>query len=156
MRTKLLALALMLALVGGDLWFYKVNQSPTAKPTPTSEQITLIANTGGCYGASCNGKNPSDYCTDGITVAARPVTDGLLELRYSRSCKANWGRYTPWGRNGISGFFLTKGIYARVTAWNPGGPSYTTAHHDMSADSSGSSWSQMVDGQRKPARASRC
>lgn len=144
MRTKLLALVLVLALVGGSLWFYKTNQSIAAQPT--SEQITLAANTGGCYGASCNGKDPSNYCTDGITVAAMSVTDGILELRYSPSCKANWGRYTPYWRDVGRLASQKQSIYARVTVWNPGGPSYGVAHTPI--DPISSAWSEMADGTR--------
>jgi hypothetical protein len=107
------------------------------------------ARTAGCYGAGCNGKNPSGLCDDGITVASKAVTDGILELRYSRSCKSNWGRYTPYWRT-VVGYSSANppngtGIYARVTAWNPGKQSYGSAH---SADINpfASSWSQMTDG----------
>ncbi|MBK3559762.1 DUF2690 domain-containing protein [Streptomyces sp. MBT56] len=102
------------------------------------------ATTGGCYGASCNGKNPSGTCDDGKTVAAQAVPWGMLELRWSPSCAANWGRYTPYDRSASSLAAMKKGIYARVTAWNPGGPSYGTAYHAPGVY--GSSWSQMVDG----------
>ncbi len=104
------------------------------------------AATGGCYGASCNGRDPSGLCDDGVTVATTTVAEGLLELRYSPSCGANWGRYTPWQPNAYGYFLQGKGIYARVTVWNPGSPSYGTAHHDMTWNNFGSSWSQMADG----------
>ncbi len=57
------------------------------------------ATTNGCYGASCNGRDPSGLCDDGVTVAAMHVNMGMLELRYSPSCKSNWGRYTPYGKD---------------------------------------------------------
>lgn len=107
---------------------------------------TASAATGGCYGSGCNGRNPAGLCDDGITVASKAVTDGLLELRYSPSCKANWGRYTPWWNTAWGYYSSGVQIHARVTAWNPGGPSYGTAHHNDSISPYGSSWSQMVDG----------
>lgn len=58
------------------------------------------AATGGCYGAGCNGLNPMGRCnSDAITVRSIPVQDGILDLRYSPSCKANWGRYNPYWRS---------------------------------------------------------
>lgn len=107
--------------------------------------VPARATTGGCYGASCNGQDPSGRCDDGITVAAMGVTYGMLELRYSPSCKSNWGRYTPYGKDAAGWFAQRTGIWVRVTTWNPGGPSYQTAHHSL-ALVAGSSWSQMTDG----------
>lgn len=107
--------------------------------------LNAAAASGGCSGSGCNGLDPSNRCdSDAFTVASMAVTDGQFDLRYSPSCQANWGRYTPYFRD--ASFFASQGktIYARVTAWNPGGPSYGTAHHDLGLY--GSSWSQMVDG----------
>jgi hypothetical protein len=125
--------ALVAALLGGGFWYYQSHQNIAS---PTSEQITLAGHDG-CYGATCNGKNPSDYCTDGRTVAAMGVYGGMLELRYSRSCKANWARYTPYRRE-------LESLYPRVTVWNPGGTSYKLAHLSMGFN--GSSWTEMTDG----------
>ncbi len=141
MYRRAAALFVLVAMLMGyyGLWARKNAQG-------TSRQIVLVANSNGCYGAGCNGKDPSGLCADGITVASQAVTDGLLELRYSPSCSANWGRYTPWRRDAISYFMQGKGIFARVTAWNPDSHSYGTAHHDTTWNNFGSSWSQMVDG----------
>lgn len=113
-------------------------------PNPAS-----AAATGGCYGASCNGLDPTERCDgDAKTVRAMHVTDGMLELRWSPSCVANWGRYTPYERT--SCFYAAMdppmGILARVTSWNPGGPSQDTAHYYGDSCPVGSSWSAMVDG----------
>ena len=103
------------------------------------------AATGGCYGASCNGLNPSDRCDgDARTVAAKAVKDGMLELRWSPSCVANWGRYTPYDRTATTYAKMGIVLYARVTTWNSGKPSVGTAYHALGVY--GSSWSQMVDG----------
>jgi hypothetical protein len=139
-RTFVVALAVLLLAVG-----VAVGDSRRSQPT-NSPEIALAAKKSGCYGASCTGKNPTGLCDDGITVASKAVVDGVLELRYSRSCKANWGRYTPYRQNAY-GYTLSKiVIHARVTAWNPGAPSVNSAHTDTSITQFGTSWSQMVDG----------
>jgi hypothetical protein len=104
------------------------------------------AATGGCYGASCNGLDPMGRCdSDAITVRAMDVTDGMLELRYSRSCAANWGRYTPYWRTVFGYGLMGIGIWARVTVWNPGVSSYGSAHN-ADPNPFASSWSYMTDG----------
>lgn len=106
------------------------------------------AGTGGCYGSGCNGLDPMGRCDgDAITVRAMDVGDGMLELRYSRSCVANWGRYTPYRRTVTNLAMLNPsvGIWARVTVWNPGKPSYGTAHH-AGLNIYESTWSFMTDG----------
>ena len=75
------------------------------------------------------------------------VKYGILELRYSPSCQSNWGRYTPYNRDAWYWAKQGVGIWARVTVWNPGGPSYDTAYH--ATDVTGSSWSKMVDGTKE-------
>ena len=129
---------------------------------------TVSAST--CYGSSCNNLDPSGRCTDGKTVGAMGVKDGMIELRWSEVCHANWTRYTPYARTVttyLSTHYNTPGdtphddegsevsdhystnydgilIYARVTVWNPGQDSYGVAH---SADNPyGSTWSKMTDG----------
>lgn len=49
---------------------------------------------GGCYGASCNGLDPAaEGCSgDAYTAASVSTPQGFVELRYSRSCNANWAR----------------------------------------------------------------
>lgn len=99
-----------------------------------------------CSGASCHGLDPDGRCSaDAVTVNSMEVRDGLLELRYSPSCKANWGRYTMWVRNAATYLRFGAGMHARVTAWNPGEPSAGTAHM-ADVNPFASSWSQMVDG----------
>lgn len=106
------------------------------------------ANTYGCFSWGCNGLNPSGLCDDGITVASKSLKDGLIELRYSRSCKSNWGRFTPWRKTAwaYASSRPSIQIFARVTAWNPGRTSFQTAHAYAGVDNFGSSWSQMTDG----------
>jgi len=103
------------------------------------------AATGGCYGASCNGLDPTGRCDgDAVTVASKDIGSGVIELRYSKSCAANWGRYLSY-RN----FFQTVHTRPRVTSWNPGGHSYRQAHLGTELFSESSNWSQMVDGTKE-------
>lgn len=115
--------------------------------TVTAAPTTASAATGGCYGAGCNGLDPAGRCDgDAITVASKDITSGILELRYSRSCAANWGRYTPYKSGAYGRFFTNTSHIARVTSWNPGGTSYGAAHYEASISGFSTSWSQMVDG----------
>jgi hypothetical protein len=116
----------------------------------TTIAMPTVANAAACYGASCNGLDPTGRCdSDAKTVGAMDVTDGMLELRWSPSCAANWGRYTPYwrtvaayrGANPPHGI----GIWALVTVWNPGSQSYGSAHNS-DVNPFASSWSQMTDG----------
>lgn len=113
--------------------------------TPTPAKASSTA----CYAAGCNGLDPKGRCdSDAITVASKAVTEGQLDLRYSKTCAANWGRYTPNTFHAQYLFFVVqKGIDARVTAWNPDESSYGRAHQSFAI--AGSSWSQMVDGTKK-------
>jgi hypothetical protein len=102
------------------------------------------AATHGCYGSGCNGLDPAGRCDgDAMTVGAMHVNNGMLELRWSPSCVANWGRYTPYGNDALWLAAHGNSIYARVTVWNPGKSSYGVAH---SPNFYGSSWSKMTDG----------
>lgn len=103
-----------------------------------------------CYGASCNGRNPADYCAaDAITVGSTYVNSGVLELRYSEKCAANWGRYTPWRRTLMFYFYKGWYLHPRMTVWNPGGTSYGLAyvgHPYPVYELIGTSWTKMTDG----------
>ncbi len=48
----------------------------------------------GCYGDYCTGQDPEDTgCSaDAVTVAYTPYRYGILELRWSNTCKTNWAR----------------------------------------------------------------
>lgn len=114
-----------------------------------------------CYGASCIGLNPYDFCgQDAITVAYSNAEApgagyaGLLELRYSPSCAANWGRFTITDGTFFGDILDAAGVgsptplYGRLTVWNPGEPSQP--HIAESLDSKeGSIWTYMVDGTKK-------
>lgn len=76
-----------------------------------------------CYGFTCADLDPaSTNCVnDAKTIGAMNVNgDGMLELRWSRSCNASWGRFSTYRRAELYGSLTDSGIsYARVTAWNP-------------------------------------
>ncbi|MGH4029339.1 DUF2690 domain-containing protein [Actinomycetota bacterium Odt1-20B] len=48
-----------------------------------------------CHGASCNGRNPATTTcqNDARTVAVGTGPRKAMELRYSPSCRAAWGRF---------------------------------------------------------------
>ena len=154
MKARILVVLLVLvALLGGACAKGGTKENETQPQseadlagTGSSDRPYRLVAQPGCYGAGCRGMNPSGMCNDGITVASKNVTDGFLELRYSKFCKANWGRYTPWRRNALGYAAQSKVMYVRITAWNPGTPSTGVAHQDTSPNNFGSSWSKMVDG----------
>jgi hypothetical protein len=54
-----------------------------------------------CTGAACTGRDAESMgCTGDVVTTARSVTVGgtVLELRYSRTCGAAWGRVTQAAR----------------------------------------------------------
>lgn len=53
------------------------------------------ASAAGCYGDWCSGKDPTatGCANDAITVASTDAGVGRLDLRWSPSCKTNWGRF---------------------------------------------------------------
>ncbi len=124
--------------------------------TPASP---AAAATGGCYGASCTGLDPTGRCdSDAYTVHSIAINDaamylGQLDLRYSPSCAANWGRFTIASGARYVALWnsgLSVPVGGRVTAWNPGGPSQQPVQANY-ADcglpwSSCTVWSRMVDG----------
>lgn len=98
-----------------------------------------------CYGAGCNNLDPMGRCNhDAKTVGAMDVGDGMLELRWSPSCVANWGRFTAYPRTEWGYRAANIVIHARVTVWNPGAPSYGVAYHGRAVGES--TWSNMTDG----------
>lgn len=134
MRAPIRVLALLFALV------FAVSTTAVAA-APSARADT----TGGCYGASCNDRNPQGLCGgDAKTVGAMDVGDGMLELRWSPSCAANWGRFTAYSRTEATYLSSHVIIHARVTVWNPGAQSYQTAHHALNIGES--TWSNMTDG----------
>lgn len=99
-----------------------------------------------CYGAGCTGQNPEGRCNgDAKTVGAMDVNrEGIIELRWSPSCVANWGRFTPYSRTEAGYAAAGIAFYARVTVWNAGAPSQGTAYHGLNLGES--TYSHMTDG----------
>ncbi|MER5948458.1 DUF2690 domain-containing protein [Streptomyces sp. NPDC001904] len=51
---------------------------------------------GTCYGSSCTGKEPNGTTCANDAITAKQVTSGgrTIQLRYSPSCRAAWGKIT--------------------------------------------------------------
>ena len=86
-----------------------------------------------------------------IAIIAGGYYAGQLDLRYSPSCKANWGRYTApsgWREIMNDSMGIPIPITGRVTAWNPGGVSQQTVQGNVFRFSlrGYTVWSYMVDG----------
>lgn len=123
-----------------------------AAVVPSTVVVASPAQAAACYGAGCTGRNPQGTCngSDAKTVGAMNVrlngtNEGMLELRWSPSCIANWGRFTPYWRweDGLAASGIA--IWARVTVWNPGAPSQGTAYHARYFAGE-STYSYMTDG----------
>ena len=155
LKMKHLATALMTGLA--------VALTASAVALLVTPALPASAATGGCYGASCTGLNPTGRCDgDAYTVSSIAINAGALylgqlDLRYSPSCAANWGRFTTAsGARDITLWLLGQPfpIGGRVTAWNPGGPSQQPVQSNYSWCSSAPSgscsfWTYMVDGRGK-------
>jgi len=68
----------------------------------------IPAQAASCYGATCHGKDPQTYCNADATTPVPGKWIGgahqwaYIELRYSHSCAAAWGRIShakPWNTN---------------------------------------------------------
>ncbi|MEO3807477.1 DUF2690 domain-containing protein [Sphaerisporangium sp. B11E5] len=55
-----------------------------------------------CSGSACDGRDPQGNCSgDARTVDSLTLGQAILELRYSRACRAAWARISnaPWRVN---------------------------------------------------------
>ncbi len=133
-------------------------------PASTAAVIE-VASTGGCFRASCNNQDPVGLCDgDAITVASKSVDTpvgyaGQLDLRYSPSCQANWGRFTAaYGKEALKQLILGRltggtslATGGSIYVWNPGGERYDRARSAASTSSLltllvSSTWSKMTNG----------
>lgn len=136
----------------------------SAAGTIVSTQLTAsAAPTSSCYGSSCTDLDPSKTTcqNDAVTIwstYAKPPGEatpgngyGVLDMRYSSSCHANWVRFTAWG--GIGGildnlFALTAGVDARPWIWRDGVANYprgTAGRSPITALTAGTStWTAMI------------
>lgn len=114
---------------------------------------------GGCKGSECTGRSPVGLCDgDAKTVASIAVIPehmrayaGQLDLRYSPSCKANWGRFTAAQNRSLVFSLFKKDTmfpFGRVTVWNPGEPSQDAVDGTLNSGLAGTSYTAMVDGTR--------
>ncbi|MFD0316847.1 helix-turn-helix domain-containing protein [Streptomyces flavalbus] len=82
--------AYLLTSRGGDA----KEAAPTPSPTPTATKVKLPPGVK-CSGESCTGKDAEDMgCGGELATTAQSVTVGttLVEVRYSETCAAAWGR----------------------------------------------------------------
>ena len=102
-----------------------------------------------CYNDGCYGLDPkaTGCAADAFTVASQGVSGdrGMLQIRYSKTCRAFWARYTaPNGPSAyisgaLDGYVITGG---RVTIWHEGLPSEGQA--GFNPIPGGSTWTKMV------------
>ncbi len=89
----------------------------------------------GCYGNSCDNRDPIDTgcANDATTVASVSIgTLGLLEMRYSAACNAVWTRTTSYiGTTYLSGVINRPNTSSR-TGW--GAPGFTQIYTGMLGD----------------------
>lgn len=105
-----------------------------------------------CYGEECEGIDPaSTICAnDAQTIGSMSVHGGQLDLRWSSSCNAAWGRYSDDGISSVSNAVAETAItYGRVTAWNPGGVSQGVVGEAYGFPAGASWWSGMVPADRR-------
>ncbi|GGP53633.1 DUF2690 domain-containing protein [Saccharothrix coeruleofusca] len=58
-----------------------------------------------CYASSCTGQWPdkTGCASDAITAKSKTISGRVIELRYSPTCRAAWGRI----RNGVGGDYVS-------------------------------------------------
>jgi hypothetical protein len=115
--------------------------------TVHAAKVVQTTATAACYGASCNNLDPTGRCTsDAKTVASMAIIDegnpvGQLDLRWSRACQANWGRFTAYPLSFLNAIRPPYISGVKITSWNPGQSSYGTA---PGSDSSNNTWWSMM------------
>jgi hypothetical protein len=111
----------------------------SAAPMPAARHITMpghalpsAAFAVGCYAAGCYGQDPHAMgCDqDAQTVAVSP--DGLVNLRWSNTCQANWAQAQNVPIWGINFWVINKAGQKQSYGWGWFGPA--------------SGWSNMVNG----------
>lgn len=89
---------------GGD----KKNEGSPKSPSPSASTDASLPAGVKCSGAGCTGKDAESMgCSGDLVTTARSVAVGaaVLEVRYSKTCGAAWGRITG----------ATQGDQVRVT-----------------------------------------
>jgi Protein of unknown function (DUF2690) len=115
----------------------------SAAPVPAARHITMpgralpsTAFAAGCYAAGCNGQDPHAMgCDqDAQTVASVDTSDGLVNLRWSNTCQANWAQVQNVSTWGINFWVINKAGDKQSYGWGWFGPA--------------SGWSNMVNGHK--------
>jgi hypothetical protein len=78
---------------GGD----KKNEGATKSPSPSASTDTELPAGVKCSGNSCTGKDAESMgCSGDLVTTAKSATVGttVVEVRYSKTCGAAWGRIT--------------------------------------------------------------
>ncbi|MGY4982592.1 DUF2690 domain-containing protein [Streptomyces sp. 900105755] len=122
--------AAVLFLTGGDGGGRK-NQGNGAPATPSTETSSGLPAGVKCAGTGCTGKDAEAMgCSGDLVTTAKAVTVGAttLEVRYSRTCGAAWGRITG----------AAQGDSVRVTAGT------TTERGDITATGDTIAYTPMV------------
>ncbi|MFD8383727.1 DUF2690 domain-containing protein [Streptomyces sp. NPDC059679] len=90
-----------LTLAGATLAALAV--TPSASAADDGQLPSRLAAT--CYASSCTGEDPQQTgcAADAITARSKKVSGRTLELRYSRTCRAAWGRIS----NGVPGDYVS-------------------------------------------------
>lgn len=101
-----------------------------------------------CVGAGCVGRDPgqTSCASDAVNIAARVVPEGVIHLRWSKSCKLGWIRFTSSWRADLAGASSSSGVvYAETAAW-PRYPGPIQKNGGIAYAWNGTSWwSRMVD-----------
>ncbi|SBT91911.1 Helix-turn-helix domain-containing protein [Streptomyces sp. DI166] len=92
----------VLVVVAGVFWLMnpgdgKKNEGATPTPTPTATKQTDLPPGVECSGASCTGKDAEAMgCSGDLVTTAQTAKVGtaVVEVRYSETCGAAWGRVT--------------------------------------------------------------
>lgn len=95
----------------------------------------------GCYGDYCSGEDPetTQCAKDAITLEVLETDSGRGELRWSPSCKTNWGRFEQYPR----GWSLSQGLLELRVVQDTGYTQPKTFGKDMAA-SEGTHWTPMI------------
>ena len=91
------------------------SHSPASAGTSSSHSKVTPAAT--CYGSSCTGLYPdgTSCANDAQTVRSTTLSGRLIELRYSPSCRAAWGRISNGKVGDAVDVLNTNGAYEYQT-----------------------------------------
>jgi len=111
-----------MGLVGTLLFVGSVLTAPTASAASTRAVAGAVPAVSACQAnpndANCDGVDPeaSGCAADAYTVASATGQAGTVDLRYSPSCKTNWGRLLKPNMN-ISVFVIRQDGASAYSIW---------------------------------------